>query len=89
MNWKKKCLRCEHEWIKRKEQEPKWCPSCNSPYWNKARKTKLDTSRDIEELAPITPEAWQELSDFQSQDDIVFSQGSKQPNERLYNKVGK
>ena len=34
------CERCEHEWIPRSEgdQEPKVCPKCKSPYWNKPRK---------------------------------------------------
>ena len=31
-----KCLRCGHEWIPRKI-EPKKCPKCNSPYWNKPK----------------------------------------------------
>lgn len=32
-----KCTRCKHTWIRRKETEPKTCPKCNSPYWNKKR----------------------------------------------------
>lgn len=38
-----RCGRCEHEWVPRKstEGEPKVCPSCKSPYWNKPRKYKL------------------------------------------------
>jgi len=34
------CFRCYHTWNKRKEDHPKWCPSCKSPYWNKPR-TKI------------------------------------------------
>ena len=34
---KLKCNRCQHEWSPRKETEPKTCPKCNSPYWNKKR----------------------------------------------------
>jgi rubrerythrin len=33
-----KCLRCGHNWLPRNENAPKYCPSCNSPYWNKERK---------------------------------------------------
>jgi hypothetical protein len=34
-----RCERCEHEWIPRdKSQEPRVCPKCKSPYWNKPRK---------------------------------------------------
>ena len=33
-----KCLRCNHEWYPRSEKMPKWCPACNSPYWNRERK---------------------------------------------------
>jgi hypothetical protein len=34
------CERCEHEWIPRSEngEEPRVCPRCKSPYWNKPRK---------------------------------------------------
>ena len=31
-----KCLRCGHEWLP-KIAKPKWCPRCNSPYWNRER----------------------------------------------------
>ena len=32
-----KCLRCNSEWIPRKE-EIKFCPKCKSPYWDMERK---------------------------------------------------
>ncbi|MEE9364809.1 MAG: hypothetical protein V3U92_19585 [Cellulophaga sp.] len=36
------CKRCGHSWIPRVEN-PKWCPYCKSPYWNKERqKTRLE-----------------------------------------------
>lgn len=33
------CERCEHEWIPRSDAdgEPRVCPSCKSPYWNRPR----------------------------------------------------
>ena len=31
-----KCNRCNHEWATK--INPKWCPGCKSPYWNKERK---------------------------------------------------
>jgi DNA-directed RNA polymerase subunit RPC12/RpoP len=31
------CGRCGHKWIPRENREPKVCPSCKSPYWNKPR----------------------------------------------------
>jgi DNA-directed RNA polymerase subunit RPC12/RpoP len=36
-----RCDRCEHEWIPRGdvESEPRVCPRCKSPYWNKPRRT--------------------------------------------------
>jgi hypothetical protein len=36
-----RCERCSHEWIPRggAEDEPKVCPSCKSPYWNRPRKS--------------------------------------------------
>ena len=32
-----KCGRCGHEWIPQITTEPKRCPKCKSPYWNKPR----------------------------------------------------
>jgi len=32
------CFRCYHTWKKRKAPNPKTCPDCRSPYWNKPRK---------------------------------------------------
>ena len=34
---KYKCLRCDHEWVPRKEGKPIKCPKCQSPYWDKPR----------------------------------------------------
>jgi len=34
-----KCNRCQHEWPT-KQKEPKWCPACKSPYWNRKRVRK-------------------------------------------------
>lgn len=31
-----KCKRCGYEWLGKLEN-PKTCPKCNSPYWNKER----------------------------------------------------
>lgn len=31
------CLRCEYRWFPRKEGMPVRCPSCKSPYWDRAR----------------------------------------------------
>jgi len=35
---KLKCLRCFHIWYPRKEEMPRVCPYCKSPYWDKERK---------------------------------------------------
>lgn len=32
------CKRCGYKWKPRIETEPKQCPHCKSPYWNKERK---------------------------------------------------
>jgi len=34
---KEKCLRCNHEFVKRIDK-PIVCPKCKSPYWNRKRK---------------------------------------------------
>jgi len=32
-----RCLRCNYKW-KSKIENPRFCPKCNSPYWNKERR---------------------------------------------------
>lgn len=40
-----RCDRCGHEWVPRdSENEPRVCPKCKSPYWNKPRKIASATS---------------------------------------------
>ena len=29
------CERCGHTWIQKKNNKPKTCPKCKSPYWEK------------------------------------------------------
>lgn len=45
-----RCERCGHEWIPRGDVagEPKTCPKCKSPYWNRPRKAMMtyDSFRD-------------------------------------------
>ncbi len=36
-----KCTRCNHKWLPRSQDPPKFCPSCNSPYWDKQRRIVL------------------------------------------------
>jgi hypothetical protein len=37
--WGFRCERCEHQWVPRNvEDEPRVCPKCKSPYWNKPRR---------------------------------------------------
>ncbi len=63
------CERCDYQWIPRDiEQEPKVCPSCKSPYWNRPRKkasaTTYEAFRDAvrsaleQERRPLT---WTEI----------------------------
>jgi hypothetical protein len=35
------CSRCCHIWPPRGKEKPKWCPDCNSPYWDKQRKRRM------------------------------------------------
>ena len=32
-----KCLRCNHVWYPKSGTEPRVCPKCKSPYWNRPR----------------------------------------------------
>ena len=38
-----RCERCNHEWIPRgsAEEEPRVCPKCRSPWWNRPRKAVM------------------------------------------------
>lgn len=38
-----RCERCAHEWIPRQALagEPRVCPKCHSPFWNKQRKAMM------------------------------------------------
>jgi DNA-directed RNA polymerase subunit RPC12/RpoP len=36
-----RCERCEHEWVPKAQTEPRVCPRCKSPYWNRPRKSKI------------------------------------------------
>jgi len=50
--WGYRCERCEHTWVPRgladapdgkrppePDEEPRVCPKCKSPYWNRPRKS--------------------------------------------------
>lgn len=63
------CERCEYQWIPRDiEQEPRFCPKCKSPYWNKPRRKDTpmtyeafrDTIKKILATAP-SPLTWTEI----------------------------
>ena len=32
-----RCARCGHEWIPRKDEAPRVCPRCKSPFWDHER----------------------------------------------------
>ncbi len=45
--WGYRCERCGHEWVPRNEKdEPRVCPKCKSPYWNRPRKEKGERDGD-------------------------------------------
>jgi hypothetical protein len=45
-----RCERCRHEWVPiRSSQEPRVCPKCKSPYWNRPKAA-----------APITYESFRD-----------------------------
>ncbi len=63
-----RCDRCGHEWIPRgaSEQEPRVCPKCKSPYWNRPRKTTPLTYEDFRDkihdtLRAKSPMTWTEI----------------------------
>lgn len=34
------CERCGHTWLPREKEEPRVCPRCKSPYWDRPRRAK-------------------------------------------------
>lgn len=36
-----KCERCGHKWIPRNEENPRVCPRCKSPYWDRPRRNSM------------------------------------------------
>jgi len=42
-----KCGRCGHIWVPRSyDDEPRVCPKCKSPYWNKPKVRGLNNSNE-------------------------------------------
>jgi len=43
-----RCERCGHEWVPRGDVsvEPRVCPKCKSPYWDRQRKMSYEEFRD-------------------------------------------
>lgn len=63
-----KCERCGHEWVPRYEkQEPKVCPKCKSPCWNKPKKHSVMSYEDFRDRIKAflesskTPLTWTEI----------------------------
>ncbi len=41
-----RCERCGHEWVPRdKDQAPKVCPHCKSPYWDRPRQADVKSAK--------------------------------------------
>lgn len=63
-----RCERCGHEWIPRggSEEEPRVCPKCRSPWWNRPRKSMMTyddfRAKIVETLqAAAKPLTWTEI----------------------------
>ena len=41
------CERCQHKWYPREEGDPRVCPKCKSPYWDRPRRL---IDRDIRRI---------------------------------------
>ena len=39
-----RCERCRHEWVPRREDVPRVCPRCKSPYWETKSRRASQTS---------------------------------------------
>ena len=62
-----RCERCGHEWVPRDfDAEPKVCPKCKSPYWNRPRKQKMSYEAFKEKIRETirsseSPLTWTEI----------------------------
>ena len=63
-----RCERCEHEWVPRggAEEEPRVCPKCRSPWWNRPKNSLMtyDVFRDVvaaELFKSRSPLTWTEV----------------------------
>lgn len=46
--WGFQCERCGHQWLPRDlEQQPRTCPTCKSPYWDRPRKSDVKPEHSI------------------------------------------
>lgn len=62
------CERCGHQWVPRDPtQEPKVCPECKTPYWNKPKKQAAMTYEEFRDQVKGTlkssgkPLTWTEV----------------------------
>lgn len=63
-----RCERCQHEWIPRgdRDEEPRVCPNCRSPWWNKPRKSIMPYDDFRAKVAKVLtgaeqPQTWTEV----------------------------
>jgi len=40
------CERCGHKWLPRREEKPRVCPNCNSPYWDRPRQNSIQKMKN-------------------------------------------
>jgi len=52
------CSRCVYSWVPKGKKNPKYCPNCKSPYWNKPRKRiNKESIQENKDLIMSTHEA--------------------------------
>jgi hypothetical protein len=49
--WGYRCERCGHEWIPRDDAQPRICPGCKSPYWDRPRRSEHPAIVMLREIA--------------------------------------
>jgi hypothetical protein len=61
-----KCERCSHEWVPRNESngEPRVCPKCHSPWWDKPAKPTADITEA--EIADVVEAILRERPDHKA-----------------------
>lgn len=62
-----RCTRCGHEWVPRKDEHPRVCPKCKSPFWDKERSIRGFRAEATIQWQQGGPPDQRKIADFEKQ----------------------